>query len=130
MIKNLFHVGQKVECRLDEKFYSGTVTEVHDDHIIVDVPEVSDHCWFEENFNIGCVYPQEVVIMSKYFFTSLDFVTIVKKQYMRNDICMSELLRMHDELTVSQKRELLLWSGDDEFMQVTETGELVRKAYV
>ncbi|RHO95808.1 hypothetical protein DW019_11185 [Clostridium sp. AF37-5] len=68
--------------------------------------------------------------MSKYFFTSLDFVTIVKKQYMRNDICMSELLRMHDELTVSQKRELLLWSGDDEFMQVTETGELVRKAYV
>lgn len=68
--------------------------------------------------------------MSKYFFTSLDFVTIVKKQYMRNDICMSELLRMHDELTVSQKRELLLWSGDDEFMQVIETGELVRKAYV
>lgn len=68
--------------------------------------------------------------MSKYFFTSLDFVTIVKKQYMRNDICMSELLQMHDELTVSQKRELLLWSGDDEFMQVTETGELVRKAYV
>ncbi len=57
MIKNLFHVGQKVECRLDEKFYSGTVTEVYDDHIIVDVPEVSDHCWFEENFNIGCVYP-------------------------------------------------------------------------
>lgn len=68
--------------------------------------------------------------MNKYFFTSLDFVTIVKKQYMRNDICMSELLRMHDELTVSQKRELLLWSGDDEFMQVTETGELIRKAYV
>lgn len=68
--------------------------------------------------------------MSKYFFTSLDFVTIVKKQYMRNDICMSELLRMHDELTVSQKRELLLWSGDDEFMRVTETRELVRKAYV
>lgn len=57
MIKNLFHVGQKVECRLDEKFYSGTVTEVYNDHIIVDVPEVSDHCWFEENFNIGCVYP-------------------------------------------------------------------------
>ena len=57
MIKNLFHVGQKVECRLDEKFYSGTVTEVYDDHIIVDVPEVSDYCWFEENFNIGCVYP-------------------------------------------------------------------------
>lgn len=57
MIKNLFHVGQKVECRLDEKFYSGTVTEVYDNHIIVDVPEVSDHCWFEENFNIGCVYP-------------------------------------------------------------------------
>ncbi len=68
--------------------------------------------------------------MSKYFFASLDFVAIVKKQYIRNDICMSELLRMHDELTVSQKRELLLWSGDDEFMRVTETGELVRKAYV
>lgn len=68
--------------------------------------------------------------MSKYFFTSLDFAAMVKKEYIRNDVCMSELLRWHDELTVAQKRELLLWSGDDEFMQVTETGELVRKAYV
>ena len=31
--------------------------ETHPDHIIVDVPEVLDHCWFENGFNMDCVQP-------------------------------------------------------------------------
>lgn len=56
-LTHLFHVGQKVKCNFDGKFYDGTVKETYPDHIIVDVPDISDHCWFEEGFNIGDVYP-------------------------------------------------------------------------
>lgn len=56
-LTHLFHVGQKVKCNLDGKFYDGTVKGTYPDHIIVDVPDISDHCWFEEGFNIGDVYP-------------------------------------------------------------------------
>lgn len=28
------------------------------DHIIVDIPEISKHCWFENDFNMDCVYPE------------------------------------------------------------------------
>lgn len=28
----------------------GTVTEVHDDHLIIDVPSVSDHMWMDKDF--------------------------------------------------------------------------------
>ena len=56
-LTHLFHVGQKVKCSLDGKFYDGVVKETYVDHIIVDVPDISDHCWFEEGFNIGDVYP-------------------------------------------------------------------------
>ena len=56
-LTHLFSIGQKVRCKLDAKSYDGTVTETHTDHIIVDVPEISDHCWFENGFNMDCVYP-------------------------------------------------------------------------
>ena len=57
-LTHLFSIGQKVRCKLDGKFYDGTITEMHKDHIIVDVPNISDHCWFEEGFNMDCVYPE------------------------------------------------------------------------
>lgn len=57
-LTHLFNVGQKVRCRLDGVFYKGTVKETYEDHIIVDVPVISDHCWFEEGWNIGDVYPE------------------------------------------------------------------------
>ena len=57
-LTHLFSIGQKVRCKLDGKFYDGTVTETHTDHIIVDVPEISNHCYFEEGFNMDCVYPE------------------------------------------------------------------------
>lgn len=56
-LTHLFHVGQKVKCNLDGKIHNGTVKEIYPDYIIVDIPDVSDHCWFEEGFNIGDVYP-------------------------------------------------------------------------
>lgn len=51
-LTHLFTIGQPVRCRLDEKFYKGTV------NIIVDIPEISKHCWFENDFNMDCVYPE------------------------------------------------------------------------
>ena len=56
-LRHLFKVGQPVRCRLDSSIYKGTVKEVYNDHIIVDIPDVSDHCWFESDFNLDCVYP-------------------------------------------------------------------------
>lgn len=57
-LTRLFSVGQKVRCKLDGVFYKGTVKETFADHIIVDIPKISDHCWFEEGWNIGDVYPE------------------------------------------------------------------------
>ena len=48
-LTHLFKVGQIVKCRLDG--------DTHTDHTIVDIPDVSDHCWFENGFNIGDVQP-------------------------------------------------------------------------
>ena len=56
-LTRLFKVGQKVKCSMDGKLHSGTVKETCPDHTIVDVPDISDYCWFEEGFNIGDVYP-------------------------------------------------------------------------
>lgn len=58
-LTHLFTIGQPVRCRLDEKYYKGTVKETYPDHIIVDIPEISKHCWFENDFNMDCVYPEE-----------------------------------------------------------------------
>lgn len=56
-LQHLFKVGQNVKRRIDGIMQKGIVTEVHDDHIIVDIPEINNHCWFEEGFNLDCVYP-------------------------------------------------------------------------
>lgn len=56
-LTHLFKIGQKVRCELDGDLCDGTVVETYEDHIIVDIPEVSDHCWFEHGFNIGDVHP-------------------------------------------------------------------------
>lgn len=56
-VNRIFTVGQKVRCNMDGILYSGTVTETYPDHIIVDIPEISNHCYFEEGFNLGDIYP-------------------------------------------------------------------------
>lgn len=57
-LSHLFNPGQKVRCNFDGTFYKGTVIKTDIDYIIVDIPEISDHCCFEEGFNIGDVYPE------------------------------------------------------------------------
>lgn len=57
-LNHLFKVGQKVKCELDGTFYDGTVTKTETDYIIVDIPNISDHCRFESGINIDCVYPE------------------------------------------------------------------------
>ena len=56
-LTHLFKVGQKVKCNMDGKFYDGVVKETYTNHIIVDIPKISNHCWFENDFNIEDVYP-------------------------------------------------------------------------
>lgn len=57
-LTHIFHVDQKVYCRLDNgDFEESIVKEVYEDHLIIDVPSISDHCWYEEGFNLGRVYP-------------------------------------------------------------------------
>ena len=56
-LTHLFEIGQKVKCEMDGILYSGTVKETYTNHIIVDVPGISDHCYFENGYNMDCVYP-------------------------------------------------------------------------
>lgn len=57
-LTHLFKIGQKVRVNCDGKFFNGTVKETHEDHIIVDVPEISNHMYYEEGFNLDTVYPE------------------------------------------------------------------------
>ena len=57
-LTHLFKIGQKVKCSMDGKLHSGIVKETYTDHIIVDVPDISDHCYFENGFNMDCVYSE------------------------------------------------------------------------
>lgn len=56
-LTHLFKTGQKVRCNMDGKMYDGVVKEIYTDHIIVDIPEISNHCWFGNDVNMDCVYP-------------------------------------------------------------------------
>lgn len=51
-LTHLFKVGQ-----IDGDTHTGTVRKTYIDHIIVDIPDISDHCWFENGFNISDVQP-------------------------------------------------------------------------
>lgn len=57
-LTHLFSVGQKVSCDMDGVSHKGTVRETYTDHIIVDIPDISDHCWFENDLNMDCVFPE------------------------------------------------------------------------
>lgn len=57
-LTHLFSVGDKVRCNVDHIFFKGTVKETYQNHIIVDIPEISDHMWFENELNLGDVYPE------------------------------------------------------------------------
>ena len=56
-LTHIFSVGDKVICRTEGGMRPGTVSETYEDHIIVDVPSISNHMWYEEGWNIGDVFP-------------------------------------------------------------------------
>ena len=60
-LMHLFKVNHTVKFNVDGKFFNGTVKETYEDHIIIDVPEISDHMWYEEGLNIGDVYHMEKI---------------------------------------------------------------------
>ena len=55
-LTHLFKVGQEVVCLFDGEKHNGTVAETHTAHIIVNVPDVSDHCYFDRDM-LDLVYP-------------------------------------------------------------------------
>lgn len=60
-LTHLWKIGQEVVWRVRDfdgtSKHNGTVKEVYPDHLIVDIPDVSDHCYFEQGFNLGDLYP-------------------------------------------------------------------------
>lgn len=56
-LTHIFEKNQKIVCKTELGLKSGTVKEVYEDHIIVDIPMISDHMWYENGWNIGDVYP-------------------------------------------------------------------------
>ena len=61
-LTHLFKEGQKVRHIINDfegkRCYKGEVKEVFEDHLIVSIPELSDHLWFEEGFNLDTLYPE------------------------------------------------------------------------
>lgn len=64
------------------------------------------------------------------FYARVDvsgFVYYLKEEYAKSDVVMSEFLRSYGPLPVPIMKELLAWSGDDEYIDISDTGELVVK---
>lgn len=60
-LTRLWKVGQEVVYIVRDfdgtAKHRGTIKEVHENYLIVDIPAISDHCYFEEGFNLGDLYP-------------------------------------------------------------------------
>ena len=57
-LTHLFRTEQKIRYPDTGKWHKGKIKETYPDHVIVDIPDISDHCWFEENFNLEYLYPE------------------------------------------------------------------------
>ena len=57
-LTHLFQENQTVYCITELGLIRSTVKEVYEDHLIIDVPHISDHMWYEEGFNLKDVYPE------------------------------------------------------------------------
>lgn len=61
-LTHLFKIGEKVRLKDDDPidglhWYNGTVKEVFSDHLIIHNDDFDCDGWYEENFNLDCVYP-------------------------------------------------------------------------
>ncbi len=57
-LTHLFKENQKVMVSVDGEMFAGIVKETFEDHIIVNVPEISDHMWYENGLNMDHVFPE------------------------------------------------------------------------
>lgn len=56
-LTHLFKENQKVKCNYAGKMHAGVVKEVYEDHIIVSVPDISEHMWYANGLNMDEIYP-------------------------------------------------------------------------
>lgn len=56
-LTHLWKPGQACIAILDGVKHPGTVKEVFPDHVIVDLPRISDHVWFMTDCNLEDLYP-------------------------------------------------------------------------
>ena len=59
-LTHLFKVKQKVKYHDPDtgKWHNGEIKETHPDHVIADILDISDHCWFDEDLNLEYLYPE------------------------------------------------------------------------
>lgn len=61
----------------------------------------------------------------------MDVIIQAEKDYYDSPVVMSEFLRTYDvDLTVAEKRYLLDWDGEEEYMVVTDEGVIVNRNYI
>jgi uncharacterized protein Veg len=61
-LTHLFHVGQKVKIKNTDfdamkKISNGVVKETYSDHIIVTNTDLDFDGYYEEDFNLDCIFP-------------------------------------------------------------------------
>ena len=145
-----FQVGQKVKYVTNEspldpvKEHIGTVKAIYEDHMIVDVPDISDHCWFEPDFNLNQLIPipleQSKSLAEKIWeqfyapyekYTEEDHDRITSELYLELEDCGESafMLRtvLEDIVSRPQPAKLNLYRGD---MTTTAWQEIADAFYV
>lgn len=61
-LNQLFYINQKLKIKnkdfdLVKIFHNGIVKEVYEDHIIVTNTDLGVDGWYEEGYNIDCLFP-------------------------------------------------------------------------
>lgn len=61
-LTHLFYINQKLKIKNNDfdsvkNFNNGIVKEVYEDHIIVTDTDLGVDGWFEEGFNMDCLFP-------------------------------------------------------------------------
>ncbi len=56
-LTRLWKVGQNIRYKCEGSWHNGKVREVYPDHLIVNCPTISDHIWFQQGYNLDCLYP-------------------------------------------------------------------------
>lgn len=118
-----FEPGQRILYQVCEppyehvKTYQGSVKEIHEDYLIADIPRISDHCRFEEGFNLQFLYVEP---LSDNELLAYD---IWKKFYDRNP----QLTREDKDRMMSELVDELDNGGENVFMLRQILSDMVNK---